>query len=204
MYDSSGVFARLLTQPFTAPLLGAVLEHDFDTHRHLLNVAALGVRTALAAGFAADDALCVGQAGLFHDVGKLRWPRALLNDGEELSRAGWDVVRAHPEHGAAMLVEHGAADLAVYVLDHHERLDGSGYPRGLRGLAIADGTRVLSVVDAYDALRAGRPYAMPVTHDVALDRLAGARRQYDPDAVAALVRALGVISDRAELAGTQR
>jgi HD-GYP domain-containing protein (c-di-GMP phosphodiesterase class II) len=186
--DNAFVHANLLAQPFTAALLGDVLAHDFDTHRHLLNVGAMCARVGLAAGLSTDDALAVGQAGLFHDVGKTRVARALLNSRCALTEPEWFLMRAHPADGESMLRAHGADDLAAIVRGHHERLDGSGYPDGLRALAIPDATRLLAVVDAYDAMRAGRPYAAPISHAEALERLDAAHALFDPDAVRALVK----------------
>jgi HD-GYP domain-containing protein (c-di-GMP phosphodiesterase class II) len=187
---SGGVLSRLLQQPFTSAFLGAVLEHDFDTHRHMLSVGALTARVAIDAGLAGADAIALGQAGLFHDVGKIHVPRALLNERAPLRASEWHLIRAHAERGEAMLREHGAHALADVVRGHHERLDGSGYPDGLRGLRIPDATRLLAVVDAYDAMRAGRPYAPAVDHDTALERLSAAHHLYDADAVLALIRTL--------------
>ena len=190
--DRRAVLSLLFAQPFTSAFLDAVLEHDYDTHRHLLNVGTL----CLASG---DDGralprrkpLVLGQAGLFHDVGKLHVRATLLNARHDLSEAEWRILRAHAARGEQMLHAHGAHAIAAIVRSHHERLDGSGYPDGLRGLAIPWETRLLSVVDAYDAMRSGRPYAAPISHDDALDRLAAARTLYDPDAVHVLGATLG-------------
>ncbi len=190
--DHGAVLSHLFAQPFTSALLGAVLEHDYDTHRHLLNVGILSARVATTAGLTRDEAIAVGQAGLFHDVGKLHIRTTLLNARHDLSEAEWRILRAHAPRGEQMLLANGAPALAAIVRSHHERLDGSGYPDGLRGSAIPWETRLLSVVDAYDAMRSGRPYAVPLEHDDALDRLYAARTLFDPDAVAALVATLRI------------
>ncbi|GAC1576062.1 MAG: hypothetical protein NVS3B7_08830 [Candidatus Elarobacter sp.] len=181
----------LLSQPFTLSFLGTVLTHDFETHRHLLNVGTLAARVASTAGLSRDAAVTVGQAGLFHDVGKIEIDRALLCAARPLDEREWEVVRTHPARSEAMLRAHGADLLARIVRSHHERIDGSGYPDGLRGMQIPWATRLLSVVDAYDAMRAGRPYALPIAHDEALERLVGAHHLFDEDAVAALIATLG-------------
>ena len=180
----------LLAQPFTMSFLGAILAHDFETHRHLLNVGTLALRVAATAGLSEDAALAVGQAGLFHDVGKIDIDPAVLCARRPLDEREWDLIRAHPARGEALLRAQEARLLARIVRSHHERLDGSGYPDGLRGMQIPWATRLLSVVDAYDAMRAGRPYADPILHDEALGRLVGARHLFDEDAVAALVATL--------------
>ena len=199
--DHGAVLSELFAQPFTSSLLGAVLAHDYETHRHLLNVGTLCARVARTAGHSREESIVLGQAGLFHDVGKLHVKSTLLNAMYTLSEAEWRIMRAHAARGEQMLAAHGAAGLAAIVRGHHERLDGSGYPDGLRGLAIPWETRLLSVVDAYDAMRSGRPYAAAVKHDEALERLVAADHLYDPDAVAALVAALGVkFSSREALA----
>jgi HD-GYP domain-containing protein (c-di-GMP phosphodiesterase class II) len=99
-------------------------------------------------------------------------------------------MREHAARGEAMLLECEAGALAKIVRSHHERIDGSGYPDGLRGGLIPWKSRLLAVVDAYDAMRSGRPYAPPVGHGEALARLANASHLFDPDAVDALAAAL--------------
>ncbi|HEX3467364.1 MAG TPA: HD domain-containing phosphohydrolase [Candidatus Elarobacter sp.] len=184
------MLSDLFAQPFTVAFLGAVLAHDYDTHRHLLNVGILSARVGAVAGLSPPDVVRLGQAGLFHDVGKLHVRRSLLNATHSLSENEWRLLREHAERGATMLLDRGARGVAALVRGHHERLDGSGYPDGVRGVAIPWETRLLSVVDAYDCMRSGRPYAAPIAHDEAVARLDAARRLYDPDAVAALVAAL--------------
>jgi HD-GYP domain-containing protein (c-di-GMP phosphodiesterase class II) len=198
--DYGAVLGDLFAQPFTSSLLGAVLAHDYETHRHLLSVGMLCVRVARTAGLSREESVVLGQAGLFHDVGKLHVRSALLNARHDLSEAEWRIMRAHAARGEQMLHAQGANRLAAIVRGHHERLDGSGYPDRLRGLAIPWDTRLLAVVDAYDAMRSGRPYAAAVTHDEALLRLVDADRLFDPDAVAALVQTLGKFSQREALA----
>jgi HD-GYP domain-containing protein (c-di-GMP phosphodiesterase class II) len=198
--DYGAVLGDLFAQPFTSAYLGAVLAHDYDTHRHLLNVGMLSARVGKTAGLSREEATVLGQAGLFHDIGKLHIKRALLNARHTLSEAEWRILRAHAARGEQMLHAQGASGLATIVRSHHERLDGSGYPDGLRGLAIPWETRLLSVVDAYDAMRSGRPYAAPVTHDEALARLIAADHLFDIEAVAALAATLGTGSTREALA----
>jgi HD-GYP domain-containing protein (c-di-GMP phosphodiesterase class II) len=189
--DRGDVLGGLFAQPFTSSLLGAVLAHDYETHRHLLNVGVLCARVGATAGLSCDESIVLGQAGLFHDIGKLYIRSSLLNARYVLSEAEWRIMRAHAVRGEQMLHANGAPGLAAVVRSHHERLDGSGYPDGLRGLAIPWPTRLVAVVDAYDAMRSGRPYAAALAHDEVLERLAAARTLFDPDALDALVAALG-------------
>ena len=192
MLDSHGaVLSDLFAQPFTSTFLGAVLAHDYETHRHLLNVGMLSARLARTAGLSREEAVIVGQAGLFHDIGKVHVRRTLLNGCEALSDAEWRILRAHAARGEQMLIAHDAPAIAAIVRGHHERLDGSGYPDGLRGSAIPWETRLVAVADAYDAMRSGRPYAVAITHDEALERLVAADHLYDAAAVAALAATLG-------------
>jgi HD-GYP domain-containing protein (c-di-GMP phosphodiesterase class II) len=192
MLDHHGdVLSDLFAQPFTSAFLGAVLAHDYETHRHMLNVGMLCARVAQTAGLSRDEAIVLGQAGLFHDIGKLHIRRALLNARHDLSEAEWRILRAHAARGEQMLSAQGANGLAAMVRSHHERLDGSGYPDGLRGLAIPWETRLLAVVDAYDAMRSARPYAVAIAHDEALGRLIAADHLFDIDAIAALAQTLG-------------
>ncbi|HZO93342.1 MAG TPA: HD domain-containing phosphohydrolase [Candidatus Baltobacteraceae bacterium] len=189
-YALSEVLGELFALPFTASLLGAVLAHDYDTHHHLVHTGTLAARVGLAAGLDNAGAVVLGQAALFHDIGKVHVDRRVLTAPRPLCTSEWQAMRDHPGRGEAMLLEAGAPKLAAIVRSHHERIDGSGYPDGLRGGRIPWKSRLLAVVDAFDAMRSGRPYAPCVGHGEALARLANAPHLFDPDAVDALAAAL--------------
>ena len=189
--DGAAVLVDLFALPFTSALLSAVLAHDYDTHRHLINVGMLCARVGRAAGMSREEATVLGHAGLFHDIGKLHIKSALLNARHVLSEAEWRILKCHAARGEQMLHAQGATALAAIVRSHHERLDGSGYPDGLRGNQIPWEVRLLSVVDAYDAMRSGRPYAAAIAHEEAVERLILADHLFDGEAVAALVATLG-------------
>lgn len=98
-------------------------------------------------------------AGLLHDIGKISVPDAILNKAGPLNDAEWKIMKDHTVNGYQIL--HAAdeySDLADYALSHHERIDGSGYPNGLKGDTIPFFARIISVVDAYEAMTSNRPY----------------------------------------------
>ncbi len=131
-------------------------------------------------------------AGVLHDVGKVGISDAILRKPSQLDAAEWSEMRRHPELGARILANAGLADVAAWVLAHHERLDGGGYPSGLPGSEIPLEARVLAVVDAYEAMTAGRPYRSALTAEQAAAELARCTgTQFDPDVVAAFLATVG-------------
>jgi putative two-component system response regulator len=127
-----------------------------------------------------------------HDIGKIGIPEAVLGKDSALDEAEWNLMRAHPEMGLALLDRAGQSSREVLaVLYHHERLDGSGYPYGLKAEAIPIEARIVAVADTYDALTSDRPYRK-ASSDVEARRVlreeAGLR--LDPNAVSALFSAL--------------
>jgi HD-GYP domain-containing protein (c-di-GMP phosphodiesterase class II) len=127
-------------------------------------------------------------AGLLHDIGKIGVPDSILSKPGPLTADEWAQVRAHPEIGANLLTAPGLADVRAWILAHHERPDGTGYPFGLRGDAIPLEARILAVADAFEAIQADRSYrpGRPQAEAIAeLRRCSGS--QFDPEVVEALV-----------------
>jgi diguanylate cyclase (GGDEF)-like protein len=140
-------------------------------------------------------------SGIVHDVGKIGIPDAILSKPGWLSAADWDEMRRHPEIGASILAGANLEDVSEWVLAHHERPDGTGYPHGKSGHEIPLEARILAVADAYEAMRSDRIYRSAMTEDEAraeLERCAGT--QFDARVVEAFLRML----DRYAEPGTLR
>jgi putative nucleotidyltransferase with HDIG domain len=165
---------------------------DRTSARHRLAVARYSLTIAAAAGLPLRHQELVHRAALYHDVGKVNLPQRILAGAGPLSEAEWELVRAHPMHGAALVTcLSGDAELAAIVASHHERLDGGGYPRGLKGAEIPTLARIVAVAEAYDAMIAQNGYRRPLSSRAArrcLSRAAGT--QLEPRFVELLVGAL--------------
>jgi len=129
--------------------------------------------------------------GLLHDLGKVGLPDAILSAPRPLTPEEWAMVQRHPEFGHALLDGVGIEPVDDWVLHHHERWDGKGYPHGLAGEAIPLGARIIFVADAFEAITAERPYRPAQDVETALAELwANSGSQFDRDIVAALERYL--------------
>jgi len=127
---------------------------------------------------------------LLHDIGKIGVPDSILLKHGRLTKAEWEVMRQHPEHGYRILEKIPILALAgKIVLCHEERYDGSGYPSGLRGDAIPLPARLFAVIDTLDAMSFDRPYRKAVPFDRAKAEIVrGSGSQFDPKAVAAFLK----------------
>ena len=169
-----------------AILAEALASYDAVTGCHSYAVGALSARIAACASLDAEQVGLVGVAGELHDVGKLAVPRGLLNKADPLAEEERLVLERHPVLGFRMLEALGLQRLATWVLHHHERWDGSGYPHGLAGDEIPLEARIVLVADAYDAMTSDRAYRPALSHERALVELEqGAGSQFDPGVVAA-------------------
>jgi len=142
----------------------------------------------------ASELRILARAGLLHDVGKLGIPAAVLGKHSPLDEAEWTLMRTHPELGLNLLDRVGQSSReTLAVLYHHERLDGSGYPYGLKAEAIPIEARIVAVADTYDALTSDRPYRRARAEAEARRVLAEeAKERLDPRAVEALFDALDI------------
>lgn len=165
----------------------AIARHDHYTFAHVTNVCcyALTLATALGIHDSADlEELAIG--ALLHDVGKRHVPVAVLRKKGRLTPADWALIKQHPQRGFEDLARSGGLTLRqlLMVLQHHERIDGGGYPAGLVGEELHPWSRLLAVVDVFDALTGRRPYRMPCSVDEAVTRLrAGAGTHFDAEMV---------------------
>ena len=161
---------------------------------HARAVAELAAATAERLGRPEDETRLLRRAALVHDLGRLGVSNAIWDKPEPLGTGEWERVRLHPYLTERMLHQSDAlAPLATIAVQHRERLDGSGYPRGLSGGAISRPARVLAAVDAYQSMREPRPHRPALTDDEAAAELRGDVRagKLDPDAVDAVLAAAG-------------
>ena len=166
---------------------------------HSRGVADLAHAAATRYGLAAGDATLVRRAGLVHDLGRLGVSNAIWDKPGGLTPTERERVRLHPYLTDRMLASSGAlAPLGAIAVQHHERLDGSGYPRGLSGDALTAPGRVLAAADAYRAMTEPRPHRAALTRDEAAAELRAGVRQalFDGDAADAVLRAAGHASKR--------
>lgn len=177
----------------TAILLGDVLEADdaYTGGEHTQGVVELGLDLGRELGLDAHGLRDLEFGSLLHDIGKLRVSNEIINKPGKLSEAEWAIVRRHPVDGQEMLSRVGGAleQVGAIVRAHHERVDGGGYPDGLKGDEIPMESRIICVCDAYSAMTTDRSYrpAMPRAEAIAeLRRCAG--QQFDVQVVEALIR----------------
>jgi diguanylate cyclase (GGDEF)-like protein/putative nucleotidyltransferase with HDIG domain len=174
-----------------ASLAHAVDARDAYTGSHSYMVGELSARVAKRMGLESEQVELARLAGSLHDLGKLAIPEEILRKPGPLNEAERLVLERHPQIGFRMLDSLGVEPVASWVLHHHERWDGDGYPDRLGGDAIPLGSRILFVADAYDAMTTDRVYRSKLSHERAiseLERCAGT--QFDPVVVAALLEEL--------------
>jgi putative nucleotidyltransferase with HDIG domain len=162
--------------------------HRFDdvTHQHCLLVAGLAAAFAASLGLGEGECHRLTKAALLHDVGKIHVPTAILNKPGKLDANEMAVMKRHPEIGHAILEGQGFHPEVIQVVrSHHEMLDGSGYPDGLKAIEIPDLVRVLTVCDIYAALIERRPYKEPMPSEKAFAILEGMTGRLDATIVEA-------------------
>jgi HD-GYP domain-containing protein (c-di-GMP phosphodiesterase class II) len=175
-----------------AVLADAIEAKDAYTRGHCEGVAATAMRVAEHLGWKNESLDQIRYAALLHDVGKIGIPDGILLKPGRLLPEEFTVIQSHATIGHDLVSRvPSLVDIAPYVLHHHERYDGSGYPEGLSGDGIPLGARIVGAVDAVDAMTTPRPYREPVSMTDALTEL---RRcsgtQFDPDVVDGVVAVL--------------
>lgn len=193
LYESVEAAARELRTAYDATLEGwsrALEMRDEETAGHTERVAELAVELGRALGLPRERLGDLKRGALLHDIGKMAVPDSILRKSDKLTEAEWETMRKHPEYAHSLLSNIGYLAPALEVpYCHHERWNGSGYPRGLKGAEIPLAARIFAVVDVYDALTSDRPYRPGWTQEAALEHIRSrAGIDFDPAVVDAFVR----------------
>lgn len=160
---------------------------DQYTGGHAQRVTDLAERLARRMNLSESDVQNIRWAALLHDIGKIGIADDILHRPGPLSSPEWEIMRQHPDIGAEIiLMVSNLTTVAELVRSHHERFDGSGYPRGLKGEEIPLGARILAIIDSYGAMTDGRVYRPASNHQDALNELIRcAGKYYDPAVIQA-------------------
>ncbi len=173
----------------------AIEAKDPYTRGHSERVADLSVRVARRLGLNEKQVRVMRFAGILHDVGKIGVPGNILTKPARLTVEEFDQIRLHPEIGERMILEADFLKEARPIIrQHHERIDGTGYPDGLEGDEICTGAKIMAVADAYDAMTTDRTYRTAMTaHQAVKELVRVSGTQLDPECVQALILELQIL-----------
>ncbi len=172
-------------------LASTVDARDHYTYGHSKAVSRYATELAREIGYGKEDLRRIRSAGLLHDIGKLSLPDNILNKQGKLTDIEWEMIKNHPKLALNILkYVVGLRDCVEAVLYHHERWDGTGYPRGLKSKDIPLDARIIAIADAYDAMTSQRSYKMgKMTEDEAMEEIErSAGTQFDPELTEVFVR----------------
>ena len=181
-----GTERLLKTMENTIQAMAMIVEmRDPYTAGHQKRVSQLACAIADKIGLSPDRITGLRLAGLIHDIGKVRVPTEILTHPDGLSEAEFNIIKVHPQVGHEILkTVESSWHIADIVYQHHERMDGSGYPLGLRGSEITLEARILAVADVVEAMASHRPYRPALGLDKALAEISQNRGLlYDPEVV---------------------
>lgn len=184
---------------------GLLTLKDEATARHSERTAALAALLADRSGLGADRAREIRLAARLHDIGKLAIPDSILRKPGPLSLAQESIMRHHAQIGHDLFAGTGLPSLdlvAAVALTHHERVDGCGYPNGLKGSEIPISGRIVAIADSFDCLVSDRPYRRMVDPQVALDLLQeGSGTRFDPDLLTVFRQSMDTLAEPSRFGG---
>jgi PAS domain S-box-containing protein/putative nucleotidyltransferase with HDIG domain len=188
LYESKEKLERMVLD--VAATMGKIVEaRDPYTQGHQQRVAKLARAIAEEMRLSANEVDGIEMAGLLHDIGKLTVPAEILTKPGVLSPAEFALIKEHPAQGFSILRDIAFPwPIAEMVLQHHERIDGSGYPAGMVGADILPAARILAVADTVEAMASHRPYRPSKGIEAALAEVTGHPQHYDVEAAAACMR----------------
>jgi HD-GYP domain-containing protein (c-di-GMP phosphodiesterase class II) len=172
--ESCSALVDVVAQKELGPLLDKIRSHDNFTYVHSMRFAAFIALFARSIGLPKPMQVQVACGGLLHDVGMMTIPQYLVNKQEALTPSEWKQMQSHVESGSRLLAAMGQTSKGVQIIlaQHHERLDGSGYPRGLKGDQLNELARMAAIIDVFCGLTDRRPYKTPLSPNAAFELMA--------------------------------
>jgi HD-GYP domain-containing protein (c-di-GMP phosphodiesterase class II) len=163
-------------------LLSLLKDRDFRSEGYEKRLQCMALLLGQAIGIPVKEMDKILLLSRVHDIGKVGINKEIIFKNGELDSSEWDEMKSHPEIGYRIAKYHPEiSSVADYILQHHERWDGSGYPKGLKGNNIHIYSRIISIIDAYEAMTSPRPYRPALTHEEAIAELKKNRGiQFDP------------------------
>ena len=163
-------------------ILKTLHEKNPREEAHSKRVSLLCTEMGKVLGMSVEDQNSLNTISHLHDIGKIAIDEAILNKPGKLDEFEWESIRKHPEIGYRILSTSSEYEnIAIDILSHHERFDGKGYPRGIKGKDIPLRARIITIVDAYDAMISKRTYRESLTHEQAIQELKRCKgSQFDP------------------------
>lgn len=189
------MIASILRNQDALICLGRIKRADEYTYLHSMSVCALMISFGKHLGFNSKELREVGIGAMLHDIGKMKVPQEILNSKRSLSKKEYEQMKKHVEHSRILLEQtHNIAETSISIAaQHHERLDGSGYPNGLKGDEITNYGQAAAIVDVYDALTSERCYKRELAPTETLRKLfEWSKSDFNAELVQQFIRCIGI------------
>ncbi|MDH5370551.1 MAG: HD-GYP domain-containing protein [Gammaproteobacteria bacterium] len=191
----SELVTNIVNSPDMLVLLTQLKDRDEYTAIHSMNVCVLSIAFGRYLCLPLDKLRALGLAALLHDVGKMKVARHILQKPGKLSKEEMSLMKAHAFLGYELLKDEKGMteEILAVIKDHHERIDGSGYPLGLKGEKLTSLTKIVSLVDVYDALTSDRVYKDAMTQTNALHQLYNmAKNNFEHEFIESFIKCIGI------------
>ncbi|MDD5601315.1 MAG: HD domain-containing protein, partial [Actinomycetota bacterium] len=192
MYKNKLFELKSIPDSVISSFLDSLLQSSYETREHGKRVRKMVLKLGKAKGLPKSKLDQLSMLADLHDLGKIAIPDDIVTKKDQLSDRDWKVLRSYPEIGYNIaLSSQKFSSIAEYILTHHERWDGKGYPQGLKGEDIPLLSRITAIADAYDVMRSGRFYKRTLSKNEAIEELRkSSGTQFDPTLVEEFIKIL--------------